>query len=108
MPPLPRRRSSSYGPIRSATAREPREPGCELELLTIDHHRPLGGVDSGGASLRPAVVDHADLRAVRQHHPIITVEELLEGKKPNMPATLLPYVQARRRGQESDQMSFDI
>lgn len=28
---------------------------------------------------------------------IVTVEELIAGKRPSMPATLLPYFQAKRR-----------
>lgn len=40
---------------------------------------------------------------------IITVEELLAGKRPNMPTTLLPYFQAKRRGpEEADQLGFNI
>ncbi|MEV3927059.1 DNA methyltransferase [Actinomadura coerulea] len=40
---------------------------------------------------------------------IITVEELLAGKLPNMPATLLPYFQAVKRTQDdSTQMSIDL
>ena len=38
---------------------------------------------------------------------IVTVEELLNGKRPNMPMTLLPYFQARRRyGGEQEERLF--
>ncbi len=37
---------------------------------------------------------------------IITVKELLAGKRPQMPATLLPYFQAPRRYEEADQSAL--
>jgi len=39
---------------------------------------------------------------------IITVEELLAGQRPNMPVSLLPYFQAKRRSEEHDQMILDV
>lgn len=38
---------------------------------------------------------------------IITVEELLEDKRPKMPPTQLPYFQAQRRAPESEQLTLD-
>jgi hypothetical protein len=39
---------------------------------------------------------------------IITVEDLLEGRRPKLPPTQLPYFQAKRRAaDESDQLSLD-
>jgi DNA modification methylase len=39
---------------------------------------------------------------------LLTVEELLAGKRPSMPTTLLPYFQAKRRFAEADQMTFEV
>jgi hypothetical protein len=39
---------------------------------------------------------------------LLTVEELLAGKRPIIPVTVLPYFQAQRRFVESDQMTFEI
>lgn len=39
---------------------------------------------------------------------IITVEELLAGKRPNMPVSLLPYFQAQHRGVDQDQLTLDV
>lgn len=38
---------------------------------------------------------------------IVTVEDLLEDKRPKMPPTQLPYFQAQRRAPESDQLTLD-
>lgn len=43
-----------------------------------------------------------------QRVQIITVRELLSGVRPNMPTTLLPYFQAKKRVGISDQLTFDI
>lgn len=37
---------------------------------------------------------------------IITVDELLNDKRPNLPSTLLPYFQAQKRVEEDEQMSL--
>lgn len=44
----------------------------------------------------------------RRHLQILTGEELLNGKRPSMPNTLLPYFQAQRRYDTSgDQLAMD-
>jgi hypothetical protein len=39
---------------------------------------------------------------------IVTVADLLSGKRPTMPMTSLPYFQARRREAEDSQLSLDL
>ncbi len=39
---------------------------------------------------------------------IITVAEMLEGRRPKLPPTLLPYFQAQRRGADDAQLTFDV
>jgi hypothetical protein len=37
---------------------------------------------------------------------IITIEELLAGKRPNLPPLLMPYTQAQRREENVDQIAL--
>jgi site-specific DNA-methyltransferase (adenine-specific) len=37
---------------------------------------------------------------------IITIDELLSGKKPKMPPTMMPYIQAQRAKSQIDQRSL--
>ncbi len=50
--------------------------------------------------------------ATAQHYlkvQLVTVRELLDGKRPKMPPTLSPYFQAQRRYGDSDgQLALDI
>lgn len=61
------------------------------------------------------MVDEANHAGTYQHphyaeaYPriqLITVDELLSGKRPRMPATMLPYIQALRATTPADQPSL--
>lgn len=82
---------------------------------TVQSERAAMGVFICMKTPTKAMIDAANHSGVytypvnSQKYPmvqIITVEELLAGKRPNMPVSLLPYFQAKRRGEDHDQMTL--
>jgi hypothetical protein len=39
---------------------------------------------------------------------VVTIEQLLAGQRPKLPATVLPYIQAQRKAADVDQMALDV
>lgn len=73
-------------------------------LITMDKETS-GMVDAANHSgvFRAAAYDR-DYPVVQ----IITIEDLLAGKRPNLPPVLLPYIQAQRHVANADQMALDV
>ena len=92
-------------------------PGHVRDLLgTVESQRAVMGVficmieptkGMRDAANHSGVYNHADGRTYPKVQ-IITVAELLDGKQPNMPATLLPYFQAQKREATDHQMTLGI
>ncbi len=73
-------------------------------LITMDK-KTSGMVEAANHSgLFRAVAYDRDYPVVQ----IITIEELLAGKRPNLPPVLLPYIQAQRHVANDDQMTLDV
>jgi hypothetical protein len=88
-------------------------PGHVRDLVgTVQSERAAMGIFISMKRPTNAMIDAANHSGVytypvnHQNYPavqILTVEELLVGKRPNMPGTLLPYFQAKRRQDAMDQ-----
>jgi hypothetical protein len=72
-----------------------------LIMMTQPSRGVLDAIDHGGTYTWPVN------NQVYPRFQVITVDELLRGKRPKMPQMLLPYIQASRAPAQSAQLGFD-
>lgn len=93
-------------------------PAMVRDLVgTVQSHKADMGVLISMDTKTPGMIEAANhsglFRAVAhgRDYPvvqIITVEELLSGKRPNLPPILLPYIQAQRHTVDPDQLTLGV
>jgi hypothetical protein len=83
---------------------------------TVDTRKAQMGVLITMAETSPGVLDVADHGgsytwpvngSMFPRIQVITIKELLEGKRPKMPTLMLPYIQAQRAPETTVQAAFD-
>lgn len=78
---------------------------AEMGVLIINGIPTRGMLDEANHA---GTYNHPHYANVFPKVQIITVDELLTGKKPNMPPTMMPYIQAKRAAPKQDTGLFEV